>query len=133
MIVTSLILLTLLIANFDMFKLQVCDTKYIIPPAIECGVFSGIKCNCSILKATNLHKFVSSLLIHNLLQNLSINELGVVLLNEVISSFISLLCSKSLITESAFLQPFVALALSKLKILAISFAVDCWKLSIALF
>ena len=97
-----------------MFKLHTWETKYIIPPAIEWGVFSGINPNCSILNATNLHTFVNSLLIFNLLQKRSINDDGVVLLNEVISSFILLLCSISLIIDRAFLQPFVALALSKL-------------------
>ena len=117
---TSLILLILFITPFEILRLQVCDTKYIIPPAIECGVFSGIKLFFSILNATNLHKFVNSLLIFNLLQKRSINEEGVVSLNDVISLFVLLLYSISFIIERAFLQPLVALALSKLKIVAIS-------------
>ena len=54
-----------------------------IPAAIDWGVFSGIKLFLSILIATKLQTFVNSELIFNLLQYLSIKDIGFVLQNEV--------------------------------------------------
>ena len=72
------------------------------------GVFSGIKSLFSIIKDINLQTLVNSLLIPNLLQYLSINDDGVVLLNDVLS-LLDKLCSNSLIIDVAFLHPLVAL------------------------
>ena len=43
LIVTSLILLTLLTSCLLILRPQFATTKYIMPAATECGVFSGIK------------------------------------------------------------------------------------------
>ena len=118
---TTTISLIILISCLLIFNLNKSTIKYIIPAAIELGVFSGIKLFCSTRIAINLHIIIISDSISNLLQYRSINESGVVWCN-IIFSFGDSSLSKLFIILTAFLQPFVADAWSNLKIPAISFA-----------
>lgn len=122
LIVTSLISLTRLTSRLLIFKPHVCAIKYTIPAAMECGVFSGISCRLSIRAAINMQTWVSSAFMFRRLQYRSINALGVVLQNDVLSEF-TMSHSNSLIITSAFLHPRVALVISSEKMVAISFAV----------
>ena len=56
-----------------------------IPAATACGILSVIKFWSCTFFATNLHTDVSSLLMFNLLQYRSINEMGKVIPNSVYS------------------------------------------------
>ena len=93
-----------------------------MPDAILCGVFSGMRFCFSMMTAMNWHNFVSSSLMERRLQYLSMKASGFVLQKFVFSE-LSKLDSSSLMILTAFLQPFVALVLSRLKMVAISFGV----------
>ena len=70
-IVTSLISLTWCISFFVLFKLQICDMKYIIPTHMAFGVCSGIKFILSTILIINKQYLRSSSVIFNLEQYLS--------------------------------------------------------------
>ena len=84
-----------------MLKWHIWHTKYTIPADIEWGVFSGIKFLFSTIVAINKQNLVNSSFMFNLLQYLSINDDGVVLLNTVLSVFIKSR-SKSFVLITSF-------------------------------
>ena len=83
-----------------------------MPAAIELGVFSVIELLLFMRIAMKLHNLVSLGVILRRLQYLSINDCGVVMHRSVLSIF-SNSFSITFIMEQAFLNPRVALYLSR--------------------